>query len=136
MPADQTIHRVQRHLADHAYRADGEQRLLSSWHTESVQALAGIAKPERFFAALQRQGLTLQHTQALPDHDSLDDVAIDAQHGDWLCTEKDAVKLWPRHPDVWAVPLCAELPVSLQSEVDAWLRAHPRPVQSTPTAPL
>jgi tetraacyldisaccharide 4'-kinase len=71
--------------------------------------LAAIAQPEAFFSALQSAGLTLSKTQAFPDHDPLADwQASDGQ--DVLCTEKDAVKLWPRFPQVWAVPLLCELP--------------------------
>ena len=36
-----------------------------------------------------------------------------------LCTEKDAVKLWPRYPQVLAVPLQLSLPAELLAAVDA-----------------
>ena len=119
------LHRVQRHLSSHALRADGQQRSLAHWRAQPVQALAGIAKPERLFAALREQGLSLQHTRALPDHAPMQDLRIDPNRGDCLCTEKDAVKLWSQHPEIWAVPLHASLPPSLLTEIDAWLLAHP-----------
>ena len=38
-----------------------------------------------------------------------------------ICTEKDAVKLWPRHPDALAVPLQLELPPAFFAALDARL---------------
>jgi len=72
--------------------------------------LAAIAQPELFFSALRQTGVLLAHTQAFPDHDPLDHwQPPSANHV--FCTEKDAVKLWPDHPEVWAVPLQCDLPV-------------------------
>jgi tetraacyldisaccharide 4'-kinase len=88
-----------------------------------VQALAGIAKPEAFFDMLRAQGLTLTRTQALADHADLDHVHIAPSEGDVLCTEKDAVKLWPRHPEAWAVPLVTQLPADLLADIDRTLAA-------------
>ncbi len=80
-----------------------------------VSALAGIARPEAFFNMLLAQGVQLQHSQALADHATAHALrqALTQQPGVWLCTEKDAVKLFPlllaeQSPDcacVWAVPL-------------------------------
>ena len=98
-----------RQLAGFAVNGLGEQRDLRLWAGQSVGALAAIAHPEAFFSALRSAGLTLTTTQALPDHDPLADWQPSDEH-DVLCTEKDAVKLWPRHPQVWAVPLNCELP--------------------------
>ena len=116
--------RIQRTLADYAYRADGTRRSLWQWQGQSVRALAGIAKPDQFFQALQAQGLNLHQCMALPDHHAMDDVKLEdgSRHGvmeDVLCTEKDAVKLWPRYPHVWAVPLEVTLPRELQDRLDA-----------------
>ena len=130
------VHRIERRLSRMAYRADGAQRDLSTWHNQSVQALAAIAKPERFFSALQQQGLILHKALSLPDHATLDDVHIDASDGDCLCTEKDAVKLWSQHPEVWAVPLDIELPAHLRAEIDHWLQAHPQRHRHERNAPL
>ena len=109
---------VQRRLADFAKQADGTQRPLQSWGATPVQALAGIAKPEVFFAMLRAQGMTLNHTQALPDHHGMQHLHIDAQLGDVLCTEKDAVKLWAHCPTAWAVPLQITLPAELLTAID------------------
>ena len=128
IPIDAThtpVHPIARQLATQAQRFDGTVRDLRAWQGQPVQALAGIAKPERFFAALRQQGLTLQRALALPDHARLDEVDPDPNAGDCFCTEKDAVKLWSRHPEVWAVPLQAKLPAGLCSDLEAWLQAHP-----------
>lgn len=112
-----------RQLAPMARRADGSTRALHSWLNQPVQALAGIAKPEVFFDMLRAQGLQLSPTQALADHADLDQVHIDAGAGDVLCTEKDAVKLWRRHPQAWAVPLVTQLPADLLADIDQALDA-------------
>ena len=123
---------VQRRLADFAVRADGAQRVLQSWGHTPVQALAGIAKPDVFFAMLRAQGLLLHHTQALPDHADLRQLCIDNTQGDVLCTEKDAVKLWPQHPHAWAVPLQTTLPPELLDAIDAHLAATRHTKLSSP----
>jgi tetraacyldisaccharide 4'-kinase len=123
---------VQRHLADYALQADGTQRSLSSWWDTPVQALAGIAKPESFFAMLRQQGLNVAHTQALPDHSDLQTLQIDISQGDVLCTEKDAVKLWAHHPQAWAVPLVTKLPTELLAAIDFHLAAAQHAKLSSP----
>jgi tetraacyldisaccharide 4'-kinase len=105
-----------RQLALYAVNGRGEQRALHTWQHQAVDALAAIAQPELFFSALQRAGLLLSHTQAFPDHDPLEYWHPNSAN-DVLCTEKDAVKLWPDHPDVWAVPLECELPADFWKEL-------------------
>ena len=83
---------------------------------QPISALAGIAQPERFFQGLRDMGLTLEHTLARPDHDALQDWHP-ADPGHWVCTEKDAVKIWPEHPEVWAVQLQVQLPQALLGEI-------------------
>jgi tetraacyldisaccharide 4'-kinase len=123
---------VQRNLADYAVQADGTKRSLASWWDTPVQALAGIAKPEKFFAMLREQGLNIAHTQALPDHADLQDLHIDPDLGDVLCTEKDAVKLWIQHPQAWAVPLQTSLPPELLAAIDLHLAAAQNAKLSSP----
>ncbi len=106
---------VQRQLANYAVQANGRRQALASWGDQAVNALAAIAKPEAFFEGLRRQGLNLAQSQAWPDHDPLVGFDPKGAPGDWFCTEKDAVKLWPRHPHIWAVPLEV-------SGLDAWLK--------------
>jgi tetraacyldisaccharide 4'-kinase len=121
-----------RHLADYACQADGTQRPLSHWRHTAVQALAGIAKPEAFFAMLRNKGLTLAHTQALPDHADMQTLTIDPTQGDLLCTEKDAVKLWTQSPNAWAVPLQTTLPSELLAVIDQQLAAVQHAKLSSP----
>jgi tetraacyldisaccharide 4'-kinase len=123
---------VQRRLADFAVQADGTPRALNSWGQTPVQALAGIAKPEQFFAMLREQGLNLCHTQALADHADLAQLNIDAAQGDVLCTEKDAIKLWAHHPHAWAVPLQTTLPTELLAAIDLHLAATQHAKLSSP----
>ena len=99
--------RVSRSLAPHAVRADGTRIALSDLQSESLVAIAGIAKPDAFFAMLRAAGLTVAREIALPDHHDFSQP-VDAS-GAIVCTEKDAVKLWRTRPDAWAVPLVIEL---------------------------
>lgn len=99
----------QRALSSYAVRADGTQRMLAELaqsEKRPLLALAAIARPEAFFAMLQAQHLTPALTLALPDHYDFDGWVRPADR-DYLliCTEKDAVKLWARHPDALAVAL-------------------------------
>lgn len=118
-------HLARRDLAPQAINARGETRPLTHWVGQPVCALAGIAHPDRFFAMLRHQGLTLTSPLPLPDHASLNELesAVQSVPGSHivLCTEKDAVKLWPAHPDVWAVPLLTGLPPALLRDIDAVL---------------
>ena len=95
-----------RRLADNARRADGRCVELASLAGQRLLALAGIAKPEAFFAMLRARGLALAETRALPDHYNFDSYPRNSDKGYTLiCTEKDAVKLFLRHPAALAVPL-------------------------------
>lgn len=100
---------ARRTLADHAVRADGRQIPLNQLRDVQLLALAGIARPQTFFDMLQSRGLVLHRTEALPDHFDFDSWKRPSDAGIVLvCTEKDAFKLWTRHPDAWAVPLVQE----------------------------
>jgi tetraacyldisaccharide 4'-kinase len=109
-----SAHAIERVLADHAVRADGTTVALDTLMADAdgrpVSAVAGIARPQAFFAMLRARGLVLDQTLALPDHASMDGLArtVPAQHL-LLCTEKDAVKLWRQRPDALAVPLVVSL---------------------------
>ncbi|MDO8278692.1 MAG: tetraacyldisaccharide 4'-kinase [Burkholderiaceae bacterium] len=98
--------RATRTLDSLALRADGSRLTLASLVGRRVLALAGIARPQSFFEMLRAQGLQLAATLPLPDHHDFSawrapELAYDAL----LCTEKDAVKLWPLHPEALAVRL-------------------------------
>ena len=75
---------------------------------QTVAAVAGIAKPERFFDSLRNMGITLKQTVALPDH--ADITAADLPDADVvIITEKDAVKFSDGHSlnHVWVLPVYA-----------------------------
>jgi len=115
---------LRRCLADHAVRADGTRIALAALRGQPCTALAGIARPEAFFAMLRDAGLTLAATVALPDHYDFDSYTgpLDA-HTQLICTEKDAVKLWQQHPGAWAVPLVLEIEPAFWQAFDRLLGA-------------
>lgn len=115
---------LQRRLADHAVRADGTRMALAALRNQSCVALAGIARPEAFFEMLRAAGVAPASTVALPDHYDFDSYTgpPDA-HTALVCTEKDAVKLWRRHPGAWAVPLALEIDAAFWPALDCLLDA-------------
>lgn len=124
--------RIRRALADHAVALDGTQLPLSQLASDSTTpllALAAIARPAVFFTMLRDRGLTLADTLALPDHYDFKSW-LASQHKGYrlICTEKDAVKLWPLCPDALAVPLLSVLPdefwTAFDTHIDALL-VHP-----------
>ncbi|WP_159913405.1 tetraacyldisaccharide 4'-kinase [Pantoea sp. 18069] len=97
---------LRRRLAGHAHNARGERIALTALRGQPLHALAAVARPADFFAMLQAQGLTLATTEALPDHYNFESWnGMNGAAKALICTEKDAVKLWTRHPEAWAVPL-------------------------------
>jgi tetraacyldisaccharide 4'-kinase len=112
---------ARRRLATHAINGQGQSLALAHWHNRPVTAVAGIAHPGRFFDMLQACKLEVRRTP-LPDHATREQLtsalwAAPDPHS-VLCTEKDAVKLWPHHPEVWAVPLETRLPTELLDRID------------------
>ena len=114
---------AQRRLANHVRRADGTQRALAALQGQPLQAVAAIGRPEAFFAMLREAGLTLTRTVALADHDDLADLPPPPVGCELVCTEKDAVKLWQRHPQAWAVPLALTVAPGFWTEFDHLLDA-------------
>ncbi|MDO5692853.1 MAG: tetraacyldisaccharide 4'-kinase [Pseudomonadota bacterium] len=119
-----------RRLSPQALRADGTRVPLADLRGQPLTAVAGIARPEAFFAMLRAAGLTLAHTQALPDHFGFDHWPHPPDTGATLiCTEKDALKLWRHAPTALAVPLVLEVPAAFFAALDERLAArgyHPR----------
>lgn len=113
---------LRRTLAGHAVRADGTQVPLEQLHGQPLLAVAGIARPQDFFAMLQARGLTLALAQGLPDHSDFASWQrpLDKPYT-LICTEKDAVKLWHRHPDALAVPLQVQIDGAFFAALDARL---------------
>jgi tetraacyldisaccharide 4'-kinase len=128
------IHQAKRALASHAVAADGRQRELAELarDADSLGALAGIAQPQRFFEMLAARGLSLQQQLELPDHadgPALLAALLAAQRPGmaWLCTEKDAVKLFPLLTgqsgiELWAVPLEQTPEPAFWNELDQALK--------------
>jgi tetraacyldisaccharide 4'-kinase len=103
---------------------------LSQLADKPLLALAAIAQPEAFFAMLRAHDLSKFDTLALPDHYDFESFSRNEYVGYRLiCTEKDAVKLWPLRPDALAVPLTCTLPDALwrvlDQRIDALLAATP-----------
>lgn len=113
-----------RRLDTHAVRADGSRLALAELARQPVLALAGIARPEAFFAMLRHAGVQPAQTVALPDHHDFDahPPELPADHA-VVCTEKDAVKLWRLRPDAWAVPLAVEIEPAFWRAFDRLLDA-------------
>jgi tetraacyldisaccharide 4'-kinase len=99
-------------------------RPLSSFVRKRVHAVAGIGNPARFFTGLQARGIdVIPH--AFPDHHAF--VPADLEFGDRLpvlMTEKDAIKCVSfAAPDVWCVPVSADLPSTFIDALVARLRS-------------
>jgi tetraacyldisaccharide 4'-kinase len=99
-------------------------------------AVAGVARPDRFFTDLRAAGWTIVREVVFRDHHPFtpDDVALIVRLGRSeradliLTTEKDAVRLAPFRPipaRVAAVPLIISLePADLQALLTRALAAH------------
>ena len=108
-----STYQIQRHLASFALRGDGTQVPLANLAGQTLVAVAGIAQPEAFFAMLRTQGLTLQETISLPDHYDFSSWSRNDLLGcSLICTQKDAAKLWPTHPQALAAPLVVDIPAT------------------------
>lgn len=127
-------HDVVRSLSDAALRADGARAPLASLVQRQLQAVAGIANPEAFFAMLRAAGLPLARTTALPDHHAFADAAGLDPQATIVCTEKDAVKLWRVRPDAWAVPLEVRIAPEFWSALDRLLEPRLSSPHGSPTA--
>lgn len=105
------FHAVRR-LASRAIGPNGQSQALAQLQEQPMIAVAGIARPEVFFEMLRESGFTLASCVSLPDHADAADYAavISVARHPLICTEKDAVKLFPMMPadrslEAWAVPL-------------------------------
>ncbi|MDB5875094.1 MAG: lpxK [Ramlibacter sp.] len=112
---------VRRGLSAFAVRADGARTELAALKNRPLTAVAGIGRPDAFFAMLREAGLQLGQTLALSDHH---DFRADPATGrELVCTEKDAVKLWRLRPDAWAVPLELRIEPGFWAKLDRLLDA-------------
>ncbi len=136
-PGNPPVFTATRRLAEHALGADGTRVPLATLRGTPLTAVAGIARPEAFFAMLQAAGLTLVDTVALPDHYYFDSLPRPIYKRETLiCTEKDAAKLRRLHPRALAVQLVLDVPAAFWAWLDERLHAqgyHPRQRPPTPT---
>jgi tetraacyldisaccharide 4'-kinase len=125
LPEGATLHEARRSLAPDAVRSNGERVPLASLQGQRLVAVAGIARPEAFFAMLRAAGLTLAAAEALPDHHDFEGwQRPPGQRETLLCTEKDAPKLWRSRPDALALPLDLQAPPAFFAALDAALAAR------------
>ena len=125
-----------RRLAGEAVDASGRRTPLAALQGQRLAAIAAIARPEDFFAMLRATGLTLAHTTALPDHHDFDSSSrLPGEGFTLICTEKDAVKLWPHHPQALAVPLALSVDPAFFSLLDAHLARLSSPGTGEPHGP-
>jgi len=106
---------ARRELGAWASDAFGHRVALEELRGQTVDALAGLARPEGFFKLLREKGLTLHQTMALPDHHDFVAWPQTAGTRPLLCTEKDAAKLWLHQP------LALSVPLTLTPEPAFWL---------------
>lgn len=95
------------------YRLDdpSQQRDAASFVGQSLKAIAGIGRPERFFESLRALGLEPTDTCAFPDHHPFQaaDLALQGAQA-LLITEKDAIKCAGLAPsETWVLPVNAEI---------------------------
>jgi tetraacyldisaccharide 4'-kinase len=114
-----------RQLAPVAHDAQGRSLALSSLIGQPVDAVAGLARPEAFFAMLRAEGLQLNQTTALPDHFDYANGVPAATDRPLLCTEKDAAKLWQHQPQALAVPLVLTPEAAFWQALDQRLAEKP-----------
>jgi tetraacyldisaccharide 4'-kinase len=107
---------------------------LESLRGRPVLAVAGLARPQRFFAMLRADGI---HAEELPldDHHDFAVLPWPRDAGDVIVTEKDAVKLSPSRAidaRVWVAALDFEPAATF---ADALLSRLPPPRTRPPAAP-
>ncbi|MAT66569.1 MAG: tetraacyldisaccharide 4'-kinase [Gammaproteobacteria bacterium] len=96
------------------------QQPLEQLRGQSVDAVAGIGHPERFFRLLERQGLTCRKQRTFPDHHAWreTDFAFADAHTPVVMTEKDAVKCERLARDnLWYLPIQAELDPRIETRL-------------------
>ena len=91
--------------------------------TAILDAVAGIADPESFFALLEQQGLQIRR-HPLIDHQPIDPDWLAALKGPIVMTAKDSARLesLPSGTDVFVLEVVAELPQVLLEHVTEHVR--------------
>jgi tetraacyldisaccharide 4'-kinase len=117
-----------RRLAEYALNASGQRVALAELRSAEIQArlvaIAGIARPCAFFEMLHQTGLRPPLELSFGDHHVYQHADLAPYEGQLLlCTEKDAVKIWPLRPDALAVPLQLDVPADFWQQLDRSLAA-------------
>lgn len=129
LPQGTPAFNASRRLSDEVLGAQGERLAMRALQGVPLTAVAGIARPAAFFDMLRARGLTLQDEVALPDHAELSDYStlLKAEPATFICTEKDAVKLFqhaiPPGSAVWSVALQVDLDPAFLAAVEARITA-------------
>ncbi|MEO6410321.1 MAG: tetraacyldisaccharide 4'-kinase [Burkholderiaceae bacterium] len=103
--------------------------VLRSLRDRPVLAAAAVARPERFFASLEAEGLSIVRLP-LPDHWRFETLPWPADCADVIVTEKDAVKLSARTSGatrVWVATLDFVPHAGFDAALAALLPAPPSP---------
>ncbi len=112
-------------LADWWAGAPADLQLLDALRAKpGLLAVAGIARPQRFFDMLMAGGLRID-TLPLPDHADLTPLPWPADAAGVVLTEKDAVKLPPERAGttpVWVVTLDFDPGAAFEAALDAQLQ--------------
>jgi len=120
--------RAHRRLGKVVMDSHGDTKPLSALNAPGqrpLMAVAGIARPEVFFAMLQQTGLVLERTVALPDHFDYRKADIASwSEFQLICTEKDAPKLWQVAPGAVSVSLEQSIEPAFFDALDRQLAAH------------
>lgn len=115
-----------RQLSSVAINGKGLSVALETLGQQAVEVVCGIAKPQAFADMLKARNIQIAHITALPDHANFSNWRAARPDLKLLCTEKDAVKLWPIHPEALAVPLLFEPEISFWQAFDALVKARHR----------
>ncbi len=111
-------------------------KTLAALRGRALWAVAGLARPGRFFEMLRAQGLIFQAI-ALPDHDAFATLPWPTDAADVIVTEKDAVKLHPTRVGatrVWVATLDFGFDAGFEAALDAALSQHlPPPRRPAPS---
>lgn len=121
-------HHAHRELAPWGIRSDGTAVALSELQRgpKRIIAIAGIAQPQVFFKMLTTVGFHPAHQFSYPDHyDFTDWTPPSASEYTVLCTEKDAVKIWPRMPSAIALPLVQTMDEAFFRDIRVALQKPP-----------
>jgi tetraacyldisaccharide 4'-kinase len=115
-----------RQLSSVAINGKGLSVAIETLGQQGVEVVCGIAKPQAFADMLKARNIQIAHFTALPDHANFSNWHSARPDLKLLCTEKDAVKLWPTHPEALAVPLLFEPEISFWQAFDALVKSRHR----------